>query len=689
MRRSLAKKGIDGAGKSTLAALLNTPTDPSNLRLSKSRPIKFVSTPRSQLSDMDYTELSVLEIEILRKIETVNNTISSLSVDPHTMKRAYENHLAQMRKANGKSNWDVEDGVDKARTQYSYLLLSPNDGMYGEEAMMRLRELFMEYCAPGMDVLGYAETRELLRDAGILPPIEYVENYISTSKVGVLSYGLSDAFQDLRTFESLVVKVLAESYDSDGNGGVTDKTTVEEEEMNSNLICANIPGLGLGLRYLGFVELIKRLEMEGRTSLLQILANLNKPLSSVSDRWRKRVEYMFDFIVKCAVEERGPTEDQIEYAKQQKELLKMESKKGRPQAKQRKRKKKKGGRGGYTFAQEKADLLAEKLANEKKEKEMRKREIIKRQIELKRAIKKDQTLQFKRRYNYDIDEIIDSKHMCIILYLLFNISLTEEDATLLLKPLVDIEILDDQVNYENAMNSQRTKRLRVIVEKQGIPPRKWPMRNTVVKDMINNKTKWSNLRDSEIENDYNDSRPSSRGSSRRTGSRSGSRSGSRHGSRPNSRNSSRPGSRGGTRSRPGTATSLRGGSWATKLMDVSPSPQLWSRRATLFIQSASRRLRNLGRKIRGYMMEDSMTLPITKKPINEELTGQQKFGKSKADRKARKKQKAKEMERLKQSTKENDCFTKCSINVGKLEETTVNMKDKDNVVSKSRLGGGC
>ena len=89
MRRSLAKKGIDGVGTSTLAALLSIPTDPENLRISKRRPIKFVSTPRSQLSDMDYTELTVLEVEILRKIETVNTTITSLNVDAHTMKREY------------------------------------------------------------------------------------------------------------------------------------------------------------------------------------------------------------------------------------------------------------------------------------------------------------------------------------------------------------------------------------------------------------------------------------------------------------------------------------------------------------------------------------------------------------------------------------------------------------------------
>ena len=105
MRRSLAKRGIDGAGQSTLAALLEIPTDPENLRISSRKPVKFVTTPRSQLADMDHTELSVLEVDILRKIETVNTTISSLNVDAHTMKRAYELHLAEIRHGSNDGNY--------------------------------------------------------------------------------------------------------------------------------------------------------------------------------------------------------------------------------------------------------------------------------------------------------------------------------------------------------------------------------------------------------------------------------------------------------------------------------------------------------------------------------------------------------------------------------------------------------
>ena len=348
MRRSLAKKGIDGAGKSTLLALIDTPTDLSSLRLKSRRPVKFVRTPRSQLSDMDYTELSVLEVEILRKIDTINTTIHSLSVDPHTMKRAYDNHLAEMRKNNGGSGRATtlqQRDNNKARSQYSYLLLNPMDGMYGEEALVRLRELFVEYCAPGLDVLSYIQTRELLRNAHVLPSIDGVEDYLSSSTVGALSYALSDAFQDQKTFESFLVEVLAESYENSHAGSTVPPTTMNEDEdkdeINSNLICANIPGLGLGLRYLGFIELTRRLEMEQRTSLVDMLSHLNKPLSTISDRWRTRIEHIIHFTVKCAVEARGPTQDQIEFAEQQKELAKLASKKGRPQAKKRKKKRKK------------------------------------------------------------------------------------------------------------------------------------------------------------------------------------------------------------------------------------------------------------------------------------------------------------------------------------------------------------
>jgi hypothetical protein len=47
---------------------------------------------------------------------------------------------------------------------------------------------------------------------------------------------------------------------------------------------------------------------------------------------------------------------------------------------------------------------------------------------------RDQKEQFLKRYHYDIDAVVDAKNICIIVYLLFNVVLTEEDGSLLLKP---------------------------------------------------------------------------------------------------------------------------------------------------------------------------------------------------------------------------------------------------------------
>ena len=97
MRRSLAKRGLDGAVNSALAAILDAPSDPGNWRVSSRRPVAFVSTPRSQLAEMELGELVDLEVDITRKIATVSDTIRSLDVDPNTMQRAYEAHLRRMQ----------------------------------------------------------------------------------------------------------------------------------------------------------------------------------------------------------------------------------------------------------------------------------------------------------------------------------------------------------------------------------------------------------------------------------------------------------------------------------------------------------------------------------------------------------------------------------------------------------------
>ena len=80
-------------------------------------------------------------------------------------------------------------------------------------------------------------------------------------------------------------------------------------------------------------------------------------------------------------------------------------------------------------------------------------------------------------------------------------------------------------------------------------------------------------------------------------------------------------------------------------------------------------------------MKDNMKLPVTEKNEENELSSQQQFGKSKEAKKARKKFKAMQAEKARQKAKENDCFSKISLNVGGLEKVPLDMSDKENVVS--------
>ena len=93
----------------------------------------------------------------------------------------------------------------------------------------------------------------------------------------------------------------------------------------------------------------------------------------------------------------------------------------------------------------------------------------------KQAKKRDQKLQWKRRYNYDINEIITPYNLCVIVYTLTSKVLTNEDAMLLMTPLVETEKSDDLIIYHNSMDSQRTKRLRVSIwsERERVQSRIW------------------------------------------------------------------------------------------------------------------------------------------------------------------------------------------------------------------------
>ena len=168
------------------------------------------------------------------------------------------------------ASFNNQQNIDESSSQYSYLLIHSNDGTYGEEAMTRLNEIFTEYCAPGIDVIGYPELRELLCNASVLPPVEFIENYVSSSSVGLQAVGLSDAFTDQTTFESFVVEVLVESFEEERRiknnantansnnannqyskyqkyKGITPKKVEELEndielESSSFVICSMIPG---------------------------------------------------------------------------------------------------------------------------------------------------------------------------------------------------------------------------------------------------------------------------------------------------------------------------------------------------------------------------------------------------------------------------------------------------------------
>jgi hypothetical protein len=158
MRRSLAKRGLDGGVHSALAALLDAPSDPGNWRVSSRRPVAFVSTPRSQLAEMPLGELVDLEVDILRKIATVSDTVRSLDVDPNTMQQAYEAHLRRMQqRAAGGGADGAAAGVDV----FSHLRLQPppsdrgninssgnnsgNSGNSGNNSTARRQQLWYVY----------------------------------------------------------------------------------------------------------------------------------------------------------------------------------------------------------------------------------------------------------------------------------------------------------------------------------------------------------------------------------------------------------------------------------------------------------------------------------------------------------------------------------------------------------------
>ena len=780
MRRSLAKRGLDGEVNSALAAILDAPSDPGNWRVSTRRPVKFVSTPRSQLAEMELTELMDLEVDILQKIGNVSDTIRSLDVDPNTLQRAYEDHLQRMQRMRNSNSEEAHSVVDA----FSHLLLQDTNkpqsmtsidmACYSEEALIRLHEIFCSRLVPGYDVLGYAEIRELFIDAGILPspsaPGMMPRAAMETGPGSLRIYALADAFFDQGSYEKFVVQVIGDAVSDrrerrakrkqqmeldnyihgeagDGSSSAsnsrrrlrkkkrrkkseigndnTSSGSIDDEagsilsppppqphpavtDLSEGTIVGQGPGQSFGLGFAGFVELMTVLEREKHITLLGILRRLELPLSTGADRWRRRVEQALDFAVRIAVEERGPTVEEIELARAARELRKLQTMQARPAARVRKNVKSRSrssNRGRRRRSKSPLSLpdKGPSAAEINAQKAERKAKIMARKLELEKERRADQLRAWKRRYGFDIDEVIDPWNLCIVLYGISGVCLTEMDAEKLLTPLLARERADDAEIFQRAYAAGRTKRLRVIVEKQGKPPREWPMRKTVRDHMISNKEFWLSLENSvEFQSEDPSSRPSSRASSRRgRRSREGSRPGSRGagGSRPGSRGAggSRPGSRGAGGSRPGSrgpnsrpGTAVRKESWSDMFaaQPVPASPQYWAHRAKLFLNHHFRRMRQVGRKVVIELKDyASKITPSTRDEAGRPGAGAKgkgpNLGKSKADRKARRKQKQEIMARLKQEAKENECTFRYTASIGGLAKAALDMSDKGDFLTAS------
>ncbi len=738
MRRSLAKRGLDANDQSTLAALLDIPTDPGSWKVKTRRPVQFVTTPRSQLAEMELDELLTLEQEIKRKIDTVSGTIHSLDVDPHILKRAYLQHLARLRKTGpGGADGGGLDGTATAAATaaaFPHLRLqmpaAPDDGAdgtqpryralrrrkgelvrdarrYTPEGLLRMRELFQSYCTPGYDALGFVEVRELFVRAGVLPPAleptALPAGAPRALELGPRSFALADAFFDQTCFEQFVVQVLDDRATALAEERAAARGAAPGETLNERMqLIGKAPGLAIGLRFEGFAEFMRVLERTGHASLFDMLQRLGLPLSASADRWRRRVEQALAFVVRVAVEERGPTQEEIEMAEAQRELIRAQSMRGRPKAKKRKRRKPHGARGargagGRVPGSPGEGEDEDGVGPDGLTKEQRRAEYMKRRLELEKQRRADQRLQWKRRYHYDIDELVDPWNFSLLIHELTGVALTLEDAGALLTPLLESEREDDAVTFARVVAQQRTKRLRVIVEKQGMPPRVWPMRHTVATHLIAHREYWTReVQDSTVFHPPGEDPASSRPGSSRPGSRASSRSGSRHsrpgsragrgasgGSRPSSRGTAAgPGSRPGSRGGAGASSGRMVGAWGAKsFLPPPPSPQLWAHRCKLFTAHAFRRLRQVGRRVRAAMYDRTSKMPPSasgeavaeKKTIN--------LGKSKADKAERKRLKQEALERMRAAAKANDGLARAAVSVGALDRAHISTQDKEDVVT--------
>ena len=115
---------------------------------------------------------------------------------------------------------DAVDAFSHLRLQMPHSTANDDDTVrkhlgYGEEAIIRLHELFLSRLVPGYDVLGYAEIRELFTDAGVLASPSCPEEMPSCcarerASGSLRVYALADALFDQLTYETFVVEVIGE-----------------------------------------------------------------------------------------------------------------------------------------------------------------------------------------------------------------------------------------------------------------------------------------------------------------------------------------------------------------------------------------------------------------------------------------------------------------------------------------------
>ena len=456
MRKSLAVKGAENS-KSALAVLVETPSQPAAIRDKTGSAaligVRFIRTPRAQLADLEVAELVSLRESVLRRIQTVQESISSIQIDSGALKEAFDHGISDSKLlTNSGEKFDEETPALEAQTlhvddQAKALALSSvtfaqaasiyakdlyldGDSRYAKLAIDKLRVVFNKMCPKG-ELLSYPLARELFKRCHLLN---------RKRADGLRQMALRDSLSTLGAWKRLVENPLKEEdcADVDGRDASASKSASK--------------GLK-GLPFNSFVTLVKQMELAGCLTIPELLFPLRIPLRSADDCWLLQVKHVLDFVCCCAVEARGPTEDELREQARARELFKASQR--RPRA--RSKRKKKGG----------DETKDDKIIDEHK----KRLAIMKRMHELERLRRQDQLSAWRRRYGFDIDDVVVPETLSIALFILRRISLTEKDCETLLFPILDRERASDREILKASINHQRTRRLKSLVEQQGVPPR--------------------------------------------------------------------------------------------------------------------------------------------------------------------------------------------------------------------------